>query len=360
MTTYDLVVAGAGPTGSVAALVAARGGLRVALLDRSTFPRPKVCGDCLNPDLEAEWRTLRVEDGIRELPQGTVEHIAFHPLHGAPCRFAVDPHRTRERVIRREDLDDFLLRTALAAGVEFFPGEAVTQFSREMDDWILRAKSRTWRTRKVIAADGRNSYLARALGLLPPTTRKERTGWQQHVPLPPDFARTVAMFFLPGGYGGIADGGRGMANVCLVGPPEHRTLLAHELKNRFGVEAGEWRTISPIGRSPARRVFHEGVFLAGDAARVVEPFTGEGIYYAVKTGRLAAETLLQEVQGGPPAGERYLQIHRAIYAGRLWVNRLSRAAGRNPRATSLLLRWLRAVRLDEVLLGHLTRKVVRV
>ena len=91
----------------------------------------------------------------------------------------------------------------------------------------------------------------------------------------------------------------------------------------------------------------------------MEPFTGEGIYYALRTGELAAESVVAAGRGetdAPEAAARYRAAHTSVYRGRLWVNRLARLAGRHPRAASLALG---AARWQPGLLGLLTRKVVR-
>ena len=82
--------------------------------------------------------------------------------------------------------------------------------------------------------------------------------------------------------------------------------------------AQPWRTITPLARAPIAPL-HESLLLVGDAARVVEPFTGEGIYYALASGALAADAICS-----PAISPRYAAAHRALYRGRLWVNELAK------------------------------------
>jgi flavin-dependent dehydrogenase len=100
------------------------------------------------------------------------------------------------------------------------------------------------------------------------------------------------------------------------------------------------------------------LFLVGDAARVVEPFTGEGIYYALHSGELAAEAIVAASGNGDAeaAARSYSAKHERLYRGRLWVNRIARAAVLSPRVTSALLR---ARILPPQLLSALTTKIVR-
>ena len=115
--------------------------------------------------------------------------------------------------------------------------------------------------------------------------------------------------------------------------------LRHWAETSFGVPPGHgWRTITPLRRAalpPAQK----RLFLIGDAARVVEPFTGEGIYYALRSGELAAESIAALIESGDAdvAARAYATAHEKLYRGRLWVNRVARAAVLSPRVTSFLL-----------------------
>jgi flavin-dependent dehydrogenase len=125
----------------------------------------------------------------------------------------------------------------------------------------------------------------------------------------------------------------------------------------FGVAHDHvWRTITPLRRA-ALRPARAGLFLVGDAARVVEPFTGEGIYYALRSGELAAEAIAAAIHNGDPetAARSYSRAHERLYRGRLWVNRVARAAVLSPGVTSALLR---AGILHPQLLRVLTTKIV--
>ena len=221
--------------------------------------------------------------------------------------------------------------------------------------------------RFLVAADGRNSVAARLTGLLEERRRPatDRVGLQTHVPCPAEFGARVEMRWFARGYGGLCPVGGGELNLSLAGPPASLEGLKRWAREEFGVAADHpWRTIAPLDRAPAPRAAvavagGAGVFLVGDAARVVEPFTGEGIYYALRTGELAAESLVAAVRGeadAEAAAARYRAAHAAAYRGRLWVNRLARLAGRHPRAASMALR---VARWQPWMLGLLTKKVVR-
>src|SRR5213078_3006480 len=134
----------------------------------------------------------------------------------------------------------------------------------------------TFVARILIGADGRNSTVARLRNLLPRPER-ERIALQAHVPLPRDFGNRIVLQFLPEGYSGQAPVNDRELNLCLVGAPQTISSLRASADQT-------WRTITPLTRAPVS-VAHENLFFIGDAARVVEPFTGEGIYYAVRSGQ---------------------------------------------------------------------------
>ena len=148
----------------------------------------------------------------------------------------------------------------------------------------------------LVAADGRNSTVARLCNLLP-RGAKERIALQTHLPLPRDFGDRVVLQFLPEGYSGQAPVGDGQLNLCLVSTPNKISALRHWAEARFGISREHaWRTITPLTRAPIAAA-DRSLFLVGDAARVVEPFTGEGIYYALASGELAAKAIISQHNG---------------------------------------------------------------
>jgi flavin-dependent dehydrogenase len=209
----------------------------------------------------------------------------------------------------------------------------------------------------LVAADGRNSTVARLCHLLPRSS-KERIALQTHLPLPPDFGNRVVLQFRPEGYSGQAPIGAGELNLCLVSVPRKMPALRNWAEANFGISREHsWRTITPLTRAPIAAA-HRSLFLVGDAARVVEPFTGEGIYYALASGELAANAITAQ-RGGQDAAavaSGYSAAHAELYRGRLWINRLARAAVLSPRVASALLE---VARFQPGLLRLLTAKIVR-
>ena len=161
----------------------------------------------------------------------------------------------------------------------------------------------------------------------------------------------------PGGYSGQAPVSESELNLCLVGKPKSIRTLQKWATERFALSAGQqWRTITPLTRAAVLPV-RENLLFTGDAARVVEPFTGEGIFYALRSGVLAATAATRIVRENfNDAAAEYAAQHRAMYRGRLWINDLARRAVVSPKLGSILLDF---ARLQPALLRFLTRKIVR-
>ncbi|MDB6150729.1 MAG: Geranylgeranyl reductase [Chthoniobacter sp.] len=326
--SYDIAIVGAGPAGSTCAALCAQAGWRTILIEKSVFPRDKVCGDCLNPACWPILDRLGVSDRVRALSHSRLEAVEFNGIGGPTVRFPLPADPRGEIAIKRSALDELLMLRAMEAGAEVLQGAALTQLE---EGWRLQAGERAISAKFLVAADGRNSTVARLRKLLP-TVGKERVGLQTHVPAPADFGEKVAMHLLPDGYCGVASIGEGQLNVCLVAPPAKLPELKRWAAERFAIAPEQtWRTITPLARAPLPPRL-DNLLLVGDAARVVEPFTGEGIYYALASGALAADCLLRDELAEYPAR------HRALYRGRLWINRLAKAAVLHPRISTQALR----------------------
>jgi flavin-dependent dehydrogenase len=300
-------------------------------------------------------RRLGVEQRVRALPHGKLRHVEFIAIGGRTV--SVDLPDDAEIAVKRSLFDELLMTRAVEAGAEVRQATTVRQIGFEDDAWHITANDEMLHARVVIAADGRNSTVARLLGALPPAS-KERVGLQTHIRLPTNFGERVVLQFLPDGYSGQAPVGDDQLNVCLVAKPAKLDALKTWAAERFGIPRDHsWRTITPLRRAPVTAV-HRRLFFVGDAARVVEPFTGEGIYYALHSGELGAQAAIALMRGTDheETTQRYVAAHEQLYRGRLWVNRLARAAVLSPRFTSALLR---AGALPRPLLRALTAKIVR-
>lgn len=359
METFDVAIVGGGPAGSSCGAFCAATGLRTIVLEREKFPREKVCGDCLNPACWPVLRRLGIAERVRDLPHGILHSVEFVAIGGRKIVVDLPSGEESEIAVKRSLFDALLLGRARELGAHICEETTVRALSKRAnnDGWRIETSGgRTFAAKTLVGADGRNSTVARLCNLLPRPSR-ERVALQAHIPLPADFGNRVVLQFLPEGYSGQAPVNREELNLCLVSKPSNMPGLRRWAEKRFNLQRDyQWRTITPLTRAalaPAR----EGLFLLGDAARVVEPFTGEGIYYALRSGELAAQAIVKVIRGKcdvDPVTE-YAEAHAAMYRGRLWLNQLSRAAVLAPRFASL---FVHLARVQPSILRLLTAKIV--
>ncbi|MGI9088980.1 MAG: NAD(P)/FAD-dependent oxidoreductase [Chthoniobacterales bacterium] len=343
---FDVAIVGSGPAGAACASFCARAGLQTLLLEREKFPREKVCGDCLNPSCTPVLERLGLFERVRALPHAKLERVDFIAIGGKTVSVNLPPGA--EIAVKRSFFDQLLMTRARESGALIHDAATVSAL-QPGEPWTIITPNESFEARVLVAADGRNSTVARLLGLLP-RIQKERVGLQTHLPLPENFGNRVVLQFLPQGYSGHSPVGDGQFNLCLVGKPPDLPALRGWAQKEFGVPLDHsWRTITPLRRA-AITPAQPRLFLIGDAARVVEPFTGEGIYYALRSGELAAEAIIRRQS---PA--TYAAAHAQLYRGRLWVNRIARSAVLSPQITSLLLR---SGMLSPGFLSRLTAKLV--
>lgn len=355
-----MAIVGGGPAGSSCAALCANAGLRTLLLEREIFPREKVCGDCLNPACWPILRRLGLRESVRTLPHGRLDRVEFIAIGGRNLTVTLPTGDDAEIAVKRSQFDQLILMRARELGATVCEGTTVTGLlapNAVTPNWTITASDRTFESRILVAADGRNSTVARLCHLLPRSAR-ERVALQTHVPLPQGFGDRVVLQFLREGYSGQAPVGDGQLNLCLVSTPNKISALRDWAEARFGISREHaWRTITPLTRTPIT-AGHHSLFLVGDAARVVEPFTGEGIYYALASGELAAGAVIAQHHGRAEAevAADYCVEHARLYRGRLWINRLARAAVLSPRVASAVLE---VVRFHPALLRVLTAKIVQ-
>ena len=351
-TSYDVLIVGAGPAGAAAATLTARAGLSTLVLERTQFPREKVCGDCLNPDAWKILDRLGVSPLIDRLPSAKLHWVEFVDLGGSSIRFDL-PNETRgERGIRRKHFDEALIRHAVSVGAEVRFGNPVLKVQNSAG-WKVTTNDETVQARFLVAADGRNSSIARLLKEYP-KMHTDRVGLQVH------FSTTteshISLQLRQFGYLGLATIGEGLTNLCLVCRPKHTEQFRREATEMFGLNSEHrWQSITPLTR-PAIKTRHANLLYIGDAARVVEPLTGEGILYALQSGTLAADAILSAITDSSDPALFYAQRHQKLYRHRLWVNQLARLAVLHPRISN---RFLGLLRLNPAPLKYLTGKVVR-
>jgi len=372
MNAVDVLVVGAGPAGTVAATALASAGARVRLVDRARFPRPKLCGDTLNPGAFAVLQALETKGpatGLcarlrtRALP---IDGMTVSGPDGTTIT-ADYPAGVRGFSISRSELDMMLVERAAACGVDIAEGvRAVAPVVERGSVTGVRvdADSQAWRARVVIIADGRGSRLASALGLSHFAHRPRRWAFGGYFSGVTTVAGHGEMHLRQQGYVGVSPLPGGLTNVCVVQTltePSARRLRPQSIIPAT-IAADRWlreRFVSARQESPvvalgplaidASGSGVPGALLAGDAAGFVDPMTGDGLRFALRGGVLAARAALHELATGHPSFRMLQRLRHQEFARKWRFNRTLRWLAGSPVALDvaarMTARWSTPLRL---------------
>jgi len=312
MPRYDVIVVGAGPAGSTTAYRLARAGARVCLLDRARFPRDKPCGGGL---------TLRA---VRELPfsvdpvvEDRVDTLELGLRYGR--RWSSRAEGPLVLMTQRRRLDAFLAERAVAAGAEFRDSVKVTDVDPA---GAVKVGGERLEAEVVVGADGANGVTARSLApqALELGVALEGNVGYSHVSRERFGGRAVVeLGVVPGGYAWVFPKGDHV-NVGVGGwqseGPRLRERLS-ELCAAFEIDEANVRDLRghrlPM-RGASRRPVQTRVLLVGDAAGLVDPLSGDGMYEAFLSGGLAAEATLELLHGRASDLEPYAERFAATFA----------------------------------------------
>ena len=367
----DVIVAGAGPAGAVAAHTLARAGMRVIIVERFALPRQKPCGGGISTRVVTRFPWL--QEALPRIPTHPVSSLYLEGPSGGV--FRMQSSGPAVLLIRRIEFDYLLTSLAREAGAEVLAPAAIAQAAQDEDGVTLRTRDGLeLRAPIVIAADGVNSVIARRLGLNPgwPAARlaldmMEETPNALLRTAEPD---TLSVFYGYGGAHGYAYifPKRDHVNVGIgyVLPyfKQRVDLTPYDLQQQFvgdlrgrglmeGMSRREHFTpfLIPIG-GPLSKTAAGRVLLAGDAGGFVNGFSAEGIYYAMVTGELAAKAVLASRRGSGPTAAVLPSGMRRTYV-RAW----RREIGAELRDSVLIQKYLfnSPARMDRVVSGANTR-----
>jgi menaquinone-9 beta-reductase len=310
----DVLVVGAGPAGSVLALLLARAGHDVLVLDRQQFPRRKACGDCLSAAATPLLARLRLLDRVLQLPHARLAGWRIFAPDGSAfsARFAELPHRhapDHSLAVERAYLDDALLRAAIDAGARFSGGTAVRDLLRNNDGGVrgVITPDGTLRARLIVGADGLRSIVAQRLGAVTRPPRLRKLSLTMHLDFSPPDALFGEMHTGDGVCAGLAPlrGDESRCNLTVVADAarfgrvvaaDARAFVRSSLERLPGLrhripgsamDDAEMLASGPFDR-PVRPAAFDGAVLVGDAAGYYDPFTGQGVFQAMRGAELLA------------------------------------------------------------------------
>jgi geranylgeranyl reductase family protein len=291
---WDVLVVGAGPAGSATAIHLARGGARVLLAERARFPRDKPCGGGLT------GRALRAAPcPVDPVVEHVVDRFELRLRYGS--KFERDCGKPMILMTQRRRLDAHLAEQAVAAGAELRQGCRVDDLEPGDDAIRARVGDGLVRADVVVGADGANGVVAKAAGLgggiVKGVALEGNVSWDALDPERYEGRAVVELGVVPGGYGWVFPKGDhanlGVGGWGSEGPRlrDHLARLAaehHVELDQLADVKGHRLPMRPLGTLPAGG----RVLLVGDAAGLVDPLSGDGMYEAFVSGRLAAEAIL--------------------------------------------------------------------
>jgi geranylgeranyl reductase family protein len=364
---YDALVVGMGPAGATAAYELSRAGLSVLAIEKETHPRYKVCGGGLSARID---RIL--EDDYKSVVEHTIYGIQFSYRGADPL--SLDCSSPIAYMVMRDRFDHFLVEKARRVGTEVHEDEPVTS-CRQLPDGIEVTTDRGRYLAKVlIGADGANSLVAQQL--FPGRRSRRMATLESEIPIGP------APHY-PGTGRALIDIGATPAGYAWIFPKQERLSIGvgdlrgglaspKKIFDQFVRDEkglAPWKVPQPVGHPLPLFSEHSGAnresvglvsgraLLVGDAGHLVDPLFGEGIYYAVRSGQLAAESILSQVKDERRSLADYEEaVRREIYEEFRVAVRMASIVYSYPRLCHRLLpRYQNIVMLYyDVLRGHET------
>lgn len=315
---FDVVIAGAGPAGTSAAIHLAISGLRVLLVEQKKFPRAKLCGEFISPECQSHFKRLGVAGQMMAAGPALLVETIFYSRHGhsvkVPSRWFGEAAALG---LSRAVMDNNLLVRARQVGVTVF--ENTTVIDSLTDDQCvhgIRVRSNgvehQYRAPLTLDATGRTrGLLKKSSRHFDSRQKKAKPRWiafKAHFENTEVAAGVCEIYFYPGGYGGLSTVESGMSNLCFITSAAdvrrchsdtEKVLQTTVMQNRraqhtlaTGKRVSEWLSVSleSFGRwSPTPS---PGLLAIGDSAAFIDPFTGSGMLMALESGELAARTIL--------------------------------------------------------------------
>lgn len=357
MDNFDVIIAGAGPAGSSAAIHLARRGLRVVLVEQKKFPRPKLCGEFISPECLDHFEKLGVTEAMSLSSPARLSETVFYSVRGRHVRVPSRWFGSQAALgLSRAAMDHVLLNRASECGVDVREGATINE--PIINDGRVRGirMKRDGHEHEVTApltidATGRTRIISRKLNHHEHRAKPRLIAFKAHLRDTRVAAGACEIYSYPGGYGGLSTIERGLSNLCFIISAEQvkrhhsdpetvmRKAVMQNRRAAYTLEAAatesEWLSASweSFGRqrpSPAA-----GLLAIGDAAAFIDPFTGSGMLMAFESGELAAEAVIRHRENFEQVAAAYEAEYLRRFASRLRICGLLRRAAFKPRLASM-------------------------
>lgn len=362
--TYDVIIVGAGPAGTSAAIELAAGRVRVLLIEQKTFPRPKLCGEFISPECFTHFQRLGVAKEMLQHGPSFLKQTTFYSESG---RSATIPTRWLGSQpalgLSRAAMDQSLLQRAVQVGVTVIEDSTVTgliQHEQRVVGVKVRSQGvgKSYFAKLTLDATGRARSLARKV-IGPSVMKPNLVAFKVHLVDTEAAAGTCEIYSYPNGYGGLNTIEDGLSNLCFITAASDVRRFRSDpdlvLKNivlqnrraastlKRAVVASEWLSVSLDSFGTRRPIVAPGLIAIGDAAAFIDPFTGSGILMALESGRLAAETFvphldkLESSELTEILSRIYEKSYQKKFRSRLRVSGLIRRTAYNPTWAQMMI-----------------------
>lgn len=351
---FDVVIAGAGPAGTSAAIELAHKGRRILLIEEKKFPRAKLCGEFISPECLTHFKRLGVMQQMTAAEASEVTETVFYSRNGNKVSVPSDWFKsgTAALGLSRAEMDYQLLQRAKDVGVEVWEEAHASQLLRE-GETVCGVRIKSGETTQdciatlTIDATGRTRALARKLD--PPRSRHRNNiqplvAFKVHLENARQHSGACEIYFYKRGYGGLSQVEGGVSNLCFIvaakdvrryaSDPEvilrevvmKNPRASHTLANAATVSPWLSVSLETFGRRTI--VPAKGLLAVGDAAAFIDPFTGSGMLMALESGQLAAEVIDRHLPSlnFESLASDYRNAYSRRFASRLRVSGLLRRA----------------------------------
>lgn len=357
---YDALVIGGGLAGCSTALQLARQGHEVLLVEQSTYPRQKLCGEFLSPEAQSSFRRLRVLDAVREAGASSIDRTRLTAPNGTSTEHALPDEALG---LSRCQLDHLLFQHACAAGAEGRSGTRVTDVQGSLDDgYTVKTGTETLEARLVLGAYGRRARLDQTLGrpFLEQTTPYVAFKAHYAGPAASEVQSTIELHSAPGGYCGLSPVEDDRVNVCWIGRTDAlqaagstpSAMLEENLRQNPVLDdrlrgltrvSDQFEAVSQVPLMAKSR-FADDVCMIGDAAGMIAPLCGDGMAMALQTADLVSPLASEFLDGRRSAASfrsGYEEGWTQTFGRRMRLGRWLHTVAFRPGAARVLVRTFR-------------------